>query len=158
MMNDTRTDEQFMLDTLCDGDPVVLVNVPRGVIRTLRAEIVQRDEEIARLLNIFHALDAPQKTLVEVTADRDSWERQASDRCDDVLVALDRAERAEARIAALEAEQDALWLVVADVVEMADCVLLDPDGRASIHGSDADLALIQSAIDAARTALKEGKA
>jgi hypothetical protein len=62
------------------------------------------------------------------------------------------------RIAALKAERDALWLVVADVVEMADCVLLDPDGRASIHGSDADLALIQSAIDAARTALKEGKA
>ena len=106
-MNDTRTDEQFMLDTLCDGDPVVLVNVPRGVIRTLRAEIVQRDEEIARLLNIFHALDAPQKTLVEVTADRDSWERQASDRCDDVLVALDRAERAEAESADLRADLDA---------------------------------------------------
>ena len=61
------------------------------------------------------------------------------------------------RIAALKAKRDALWLVVADVVEMADCVLLDPDGRASIHGSDADLALIQSAIDAARAAIKEGK-
>lgn len=56
---------------------------------------------------------------------------------------LARAERAEA-------ERDALREVVRQVLDAADCVLCDPDGRVCISGSDADRAIMQSALNAAR--------
>lgn len=57
---------------------------------------------------------------------------------------------AREHIKALEQDAERMRGVLADVVQMADEVLLDPEGLVSIAGSDEDCRIVQAAIDAAR--------